>query len=105
MSWNHIKRLSVQERLDKFRRVDEATGCHIFTGSLTGSGYGQIWFQDRKVQVHRLVLYLAGKLSSVEVLLDSRVGMHKCPNGPDKRCFNLEHLKVGTQSENVKEAR
>ena len=85
------------ERLLKRRTIDPLTECWIWTGAHSGSGYGEIRYLRRYYDVHRLVGWLRLNLSSnpgLQVL-------HKCDN---KRCFNPDHLFLGTQKDNLQDA-
>lgn len=59
--------------------------------------YGMISFNDKMIPVHRIsaMLYLGFDIKSANQI------NHKCPN---TRCFNPEHLYIGTQSDNMKDA-
>lgn len=71
---------------------DEKTGCLIFQGAKTKSGYGCIGHQGKLYMTHRLILILSGV-----VIPDGMVVMHSCDT---PSCINLNHLSVGTQLEN-----
>jgi hypothetical protein len=84
---------------DKFD-VDPETGCWLFTGALGTKGYGNIKWRHYTVQVHRLSAYLSLGLN----LLDSTVhALHK-PECPNRNCANPDHLYLGSNSDNVRDA-
>jgi hypothetical protein len=72
-------------------------GCHEWTGSTNGKGYGVILLgmdgRKRLFLAHRLQwMRYHGKIP------DGLVIMHACDN---QRCINVEHLQAGTQLENM----
>lgn len=82
-----------KERLLLNRRIDNKTGCWLWTGTLSRAGYGCVGFGGKTYQVHRV---------SYEEFIGpiKNLVLHKiiCPN---RRCFNPEHLYDGTYYENV----
>lgn len=71
------------------------TGCWEWTGA-TDNRYGLVQFQKKKYKAHRFAFEcLVGPIP------DGKVVCHRCDNPP---CCNPEHLFVGTQSENLKDA-
>lgn len=77
------------------RKVVTQDGCWIWTGGVAPNGYGQIGYKNQNMRVHRVAAFL---WLGLELENRDQVAMHKCEN---KACFNPEHLKVGTQSENM----
>lgn len=91
-----MKRKDVEKRLLERRAITRA-GCWELMGSVTKDGYGRIYYNGQNLHAHRVsaMLYLGLDLdSSLQV-------NHKCET---KRCFNPEHLYIGTQSDNIKQA-
>lgn len=86
-----------KDRLVAKRQEDEETGCWLFTGTVTSNGYGHITFNGRSEYAHRLsaVLFLDFDLNSGLCV------MHTCDRPP---CFNPEHLTIGTQGDNMRDA-
>lgn len=77
------------------RSIDSITGCWNWTRSLT-LGYAQTSYQHRLVRVNRLSLHLFKNFD-----LDSKLLVcHKCDN---PRCFNPDHLFLGTHSDNARD--
>jgi hypothetical protein len=69
--------------------------CLLWTGTVTGNGYGIVYFEGRYWGVHRLYYML----KSGEGVRDGVV-RHLCNN---PLCLNLEHLVLGTQKENIQD--
>lgn len=82
-------------------RVDEKTGCWLWTGSIYRNGYGQVFvYRDAKgartMQAHRVSYVIhRGNVPAGAVV------MHLCDA---KSCVNPLHLRVGTQLENQQDA-
>ena len=79
--------------LYKMVRVDEQTGCHLWTGSTNHSGYGRIGIDYKDYLAHRLSYEL-----QVGPIADGMFACHHCDN---PRCINPQHLFLGKQSDNL----
>lgn len=80
-------------------RVDipEGAGCWEWRGPLTPGGYGHARLADsaRPHTAHRVsYMYTKGEIPEGMVIL------HRCDN---PRCVNPEHLRPGTQKENLED--
>jgi hypothetical protein len=75
-------------------RVQKGEGCWEWTGSLFPTGYGQLPWGGR---AHRysVELEIGGPLPRGEFVL------HSCDN---RKCVRPDHLRLGSQSENLQEA-
>lgn len=85
------------KRLDKERfetKVLKTDGCWTWTGVVTKLGYGHFWLDGTNKLAHR-VSYLIhkGDPTGFKVL-------HSCDN---TLCVNPEHLRLGTQADNVRD--
>jgi integrase len=78
------------------RRHITETGCWHWTGSLSGAGYGYISYLGVRWLVHRLAW-----ASQNGPIPQGRVVRHKCDN---PCCFNPDHLTIGTQGDNIRDA-
>lgn len=87
------------KRLFRKTVVNADTGCWEWKGSCTSSGYGRAGFGYKDYSVHRLSAYLFLGLDLDDTDLRA---CHKCDN---KICWNWSHLFVGTQKDNIQDAR
>jgi hypothetical protein len=82
----------VRQNLMDRRRVTD-TGCWEYTGFCSSLGYGQVRIDGEVWAVHRLMYTLHNGPIPERMKV-----LHSCDNPP---CFNPDHLRVGTQRENV----
>lgn len=76
-------------------KVDNETGCHIWTGRLANTGYGRFMFGRRWYSAHRAA-YEKYKGAIPSGLLIR----HSCHN---RSCINPAHLTVGTHADNARD--
>jgi hypothetical protein len=80
----------------KVRVTSDAGACWLWRGQVGTSGYGQLKMGGKMVSAHRLAVELtAGPIP------DGLVVQHRCDV---KRCVNPNHLIVGTQADNMRDA-
>ena len=91
-AWEY-RGISIEDRFEQSKQIDPNTGCHNFLGFRTRQGYGKIKYKGRAYIAHRLFWILnKGELPQDKYVL------HHCDN---PSCFNLEHLFVGTNLDNI----
>jgi hypothetical protein len=81
-----------EQRIAYYTKPDPLSGCHIWHGYLTASGYGRVHYQSRLWLAHRLAWTLNhGPIPN---------GMILCHRCNVKRCVNPDHLVLGTRADN-----
>lgn len=80
-------------------------GCWLWLGAINPTtGYGQFKYHGKTIRVHRFIAFRSLGLEIPEYTGDyptSEVVMHLCET---TLCINPDHLKIGTQSENIRMA-
>jgi hypothetical protein len=76
------------------------SGCHLWTAGLTDKGYAKIGIRDsagkpKTMEGHRLAWELANGPAP-----SGMVVMHICDT---PSCINVDHLKLGTQADNLRD--
>lgn len=85
---------SVQEFLDNFTAPCPMTGCFLFTGATNEKGYGQLFRDGGYIAAHRYVLKKSKGLPE---------GLHALHSCSTPSCCNPDHLRVGTNHENMQD--
>lgn len=82
-----------ERRFRQYLRFDPATGCTIWVGARTRSGYGQFNLRGTVVYAHRIAFVIGGG-----ILDDSKpFVIHECDN---PACCEFAHLRAGTPLDN-----
>lgn len=76
-------------------RVQKTEGCWLWTGSRRRDGYGQLSWDGRTYQAHRLAWELHNG-----AIPESLIVLHECDHPP---CVRPDHLRLGTYSENMQD--
>ena len=89
--------MTIEQRLFLRRKIKKETGCWILEGTTT-RGYGVVWvpFLNKKMYCHRVSanIWLGLPIQSLYLVL------HNCPGGDNPKCFNPDHLFIGTHAIN-----
>jgi hypothetical protein len=70
---------------------DEETGCLLWQGTISSTGYGVVSYQGKLQAVHRLAYKIDNPDETVNVVL------HSCDT---KNCWRLDHLSNGSYQDN-----
>ena len=83
------------KRFSQNVRFDEKTGCHLWTGTVLQSGYGQFCVGGKDMLAHRAAyLFAHGDIP------DGLCVLHACDV---KGCVNSSHLFLGTRRDNTQD--
>ena len=81
--------------MDAFEKNTERRGdCLIWTGSVTGAGYGQITVDGKRLYAHRYAWERANGPIPDGMSIDHR---EHC----DTRCVEVKHLRIATHAQNI----
>ena len=89
-----------QQRFESYITVDPHTSCWLWQRACNTSGYGVAIHHNKHWLAHRLacVLYRVTNYQHIQ----SNVVLHRCDT---PQCCNPQHLQIGTQRENMVDAK
>jgi hypothetical protein len=91
---SRIHESTLKRRFYERVEPDLNSGCWLWTGTMDECGYGRVR-GPIKTRAHRM-----SYMWNVGDIPDGRIVMHKCDT---PACVNPNHLRVGTQLENIKD--
>lgn len=87
---------SIEDRLLEKIFINPQTGCWEWLAAKDGKGYGKMGINGKHQQAHRLMYELKyGKIPK---------GMFACHTCDNKSCCNPDHIFIGTNSDNIRDA-
>lgn len=81
---------------DLLERTAQVGGCLEWQGAISPTGYGKTKFRGVSLDAHRAIWLAAHGDIAAGLFV-----MHSCDN---RRCVSLEHLSLGSQSDNMRDA-
>lgn len=80
--------------------IDNKTNCFLWQGALGSNGHGRISFYNKLVSIHRLIMFILKDFN-----LNSELQINHKRECPNANCWNVEHLYVGDQKDNMQDRR
>jgi hypothetical protein len=87
--------MTLNERFEKYYIPEPNSGCWLWIGATTPKGYGQLYYPPRNMVRAHVVSY--------EIHKGKRYGLNVLHSCDVRCCVNPDHLRLGTQLENMKD--
>lgn len=84
--------LGIREKLELLSRLDDATGCRLWTEGLNGSGYAMVSHAGETRRAHRVIWELENGPIPDGLRID-----HMCRN---RNCIEVSHLQLANAKTN-----
>lgn len=95
--------MGTKQKLEMHSRVDEASGCHVWTAYRNADGYGVVLVGSRKDGSRRNALAHRAAWANVNGPIPAGLVIcHRCDN---PACINTDHLFLGSVSTNNSDMR
>lgn len=97
---------SMYKRMIEHRTIDKSNGCWLWDKHLSEAGYGIILQRGTGTKENRRLKRIRCHVISLTIHRgDKTEGAEACHNTscPNKNCFNPDHLRWGTRSDNIRD--
>ena len=98
---NKLKNSEIYFKQRFYKNVEtNEFGCYLWTKGNYASGYGQVWFNGKHQQAHRISYYLTNGKYPNPICMHLCEGFYSPTDNTYKRCINPDHLIKSTYLEN-----